>query len=83
MAKHRQNNINKTQSRHLAGVAQWTECRPENQRIAGWTPSQGTCLAYGPGPLAGGNHTLMFLSLSLPSPQKKKIKSLNNKTPSV
>ena len=28
----------------LAGVAQWIECRPENQGIAGSIPSQGTCL---------------------------------------
>ena len=28
----------------LAGVAQWTECWPTNQRVAGSIPSQGTCL---------------------------------------
>ena len=32
----------------LAGVAQWIERRPVNQRIAGSIPSQGTCLACGP-----------------------------------
>ena len=58
----------------LAGVAQWTECRPANQRVAGLIPSQGTCLGFKPGPQWGGHvrgsHTLMFLSLSfsLPSP---------------
>ena len=31
----------------LAGVAQWIECRPANQRIAGLIPSQGTCLGCG------------------------------------
>ena len=49
----------------LAGVAQWIECRPENQRVAGSIPSQGTCLGYhvpGRGHVRG-NHTLMFLSL--------------------
>ena len=23
------------------GVAQWTECRPANQRVTGWIPSLG------------------------------------------
>ena len=26
-----------------AGVAQWIDCRPENQRVTGSIPSQGTC----------------------------------------
>ena len=34
----------------LAGVAQWIECGPANQRVAGSIPSQGTCLGCGPGP---------------------------------
>ena len=29
----------------LAGVVQWTECWPVNQRVAGLTPSQGICLS--------------------------------------
>ena len=33
----------------LAGVAQWIECRPVNQRIASSIPSQGICLGCGPG----------------------------------
>ena len=57
----------------LAGVAQWIE---PNQRVAGWIPSQDTCLGCRPGPSMGhvrGNHTLMFLSLSfsLPPPLSK------------
>ena len=28
----------------LAGVAQWTECQPVNQKVIGLIPSQGTCL---------------------------------------
>ena len=28
----------------LAGVAQWIECWPANQRVARLIPSQGTCL---------------------------------------
>ena len=34
----------------LAGVAQWIERGPVNQRIAGLIPSQGTCLGCRPGP---------------------------------
>ena len=33
----------------LAGVAQWIECQPVNQRVTGSIPSQGTCLGCGPG----------------------------------
>ena len=59
-----------------AGIAQWIECGPVNQRVACSIPSQGTCLGCGPSPQLGcsrGNHTLMFLSLSLsfPSPLSK------------
>ena len=32
----------------LAGVAQWIEHRPVNQRVTGSFPSQGTCLGCGP-----------------------------------
>ena len=34
----------------LAGVAQWIEQRPANQRVTGLIPSQGTYLGCGPGP---------------------------------
>ena len=34
----------------LAGVAQWIECQPMNQRVAGSIPSQGKCLGCRPGP---------------------------------
>ena len=34
----------------LAGVAQWIECWPANLRVTSLIPSQGTCLACGPGP---------------------------------
>ena len=34
----------------LAGVAQWIECCPAKQGVAGSIPSQGTRLGYGPGP---------------------------------
>ena len=32
----------------LAGVAQWIECWPANQKVTGSIPSQGTCLGYRP-----------------------------------
>ena len=41
--------ISKTSSA-LAGMAQWTECWPTNQRVASPIPSQGTCLGCRPGP---------------------------------
>ena len=34
----------------LAGEAQWIECQPANQRVAGLILSQGTCLCCWPGP---------------------------------
>ena len=34
----------------LAGVAQWIECGPANQRVASSIPSDGTCLGCRPGP---------------------------------
>ena len=63
----------------LAGVAQWIERRPANQRVAGSIPSQGTCLGCGPAPQWGyvrDNHTLMFLSLLK---KKKKIQEYTEK----
>ena len=34
----------------LAGVVQWMECWPVNQKVTGLIPSQGTCLGCRPGP---------------------------------
>ena len=34
----------------LAGVAQWIECQPANQKVTVFIPSQSTCLSCGPGP---------------------------------
>ena len=54
----------------LAGVAQWIECRPVNQRVTGSIPSQGTCLGCRPGPQLGVHerqpHTDVFPPLFLP-----------------
>ena len=73
----------------LAGVAQWTECQPANQRVAGSIPSQGHMPGLQARSPVGGEPvatTQMFLSLSfsLPSPfcKNKYIKSLKNKSPS-
>ena len=32
----------------LAGVAQWTECPPANQKVTGSIPSQRLCRGQGP-----------------------------------
>ena len=40
----------KKQEKNLAGVAQWTECWPANQKVASSIPSQYTCLGCGSGP---------------------------------
>ena len=37
----------------LAGVAPWTEHKPENQKVTGLIPGQGTCLGCRPGPRLG------------------------------
>ena len=37
----------------LAGVAQWIEHQPVNQRVTGLIPSQGTFLGCGTGPQVG------------------------------
>ena len=50
----------------LAGVAQWSECRPINRKVAGSTARQGTCLGYG-----------IYLSLSFSLPSSLKINKLN------
>ena len=50
---HLQNGIilgHKTKESALAGVAQWIECQPVNQQVAGSIPSRGTCLGCRPGP---------------------------------
>ena len=54
----------------LVGVAQWTECRPENQRVVSSIPSQGTGLGCRPGPQLVAHerqpHIDIFLPLFLP-----------------
>ena len=49
----------------LAGVAQWTEQRPVNQRVVSSIPSQGTCLGCGPRPQLGPCETQQHIDVSL------------------
>ena len=56
----------------LAGVPQWIEHCPANQRVAGSIPSQGTCLGCIHGPQYGVHEgqphiEVRSLSFSLPS----------------
>ena len=60
----------------MAGVTQWIEHQPANQRVAGSIPSQAYAWVAGRVHNKGhtrGNHTLMFLSISfsLPAPLPK------------
>ena len=50
----------------LAGVAQWIECRPAKQRVAGSIPSQGTCLGCRSSPQWGSRERQLHIDLSLP-----------------
>ena len=50
-----------------AGVVQWIECQPLNQRVTNSIPSQGNAWVVGQVPIwrnTRDNHTLTFLSLS-------------------
>ena len=50
----------------LAGVAQWIELQPANQRVAGSIPSQDTCLGCRPGPQQGAHERQLHMDVSLP-----------------
>ena len=50
----------------LAGVAQWIEHRPANQRATGSIPSQGTCLSCRPGSQNGAHKRQPHIDVSLP-----------------
>ena len=56
----------KKSARALAGVAQWIECRPANQRVAGLILSQGTCLDCWPGAQQGACERQPHLDVCLP-----------------
>ena len=49
----------------LAGMAQWTECLPANQKVAGSIPNQGNAWSVGQVPSNGharGNRLMFFPS---------------------
>ena len=50
----------------LASVAQWTECRTVNQRVATWILSQDTCWGCGPGPQQGALERQPHIDVSFP-----------------
>ena len=50
----------------LAGVFQWIERQPANQRVAGSIPSQGTYLGCGLGPQWGARERQSHTDVSLP-----------------
>ena len=58
--------ILKFSSLALAGVAQWIEHGPVNQRVTGLIPSQGTCLGYGPSPWWGMQERQPHIDVSFP-----------------
>ena len=58
--------ISKSSSSTLAGVAQWIEHWPANQRVTSWIPSQGTCLGCGLGPQWGVLEKQPHIDISLP-----------------
>ena len=56
----------KKNQRCLAGVAQWIEHQPANQRVAGSIPNQDTCLGYRSGPWKGTHERQPHIDISLP-----------------
>ena len=76
----------KLQKIALVGVAKWIESRPEDQKVTGLIPGQGTHLGSRPGPQLGAcerqlisvSRAAMFLSLFFSRIYSLKIsKSLN------
>ena len=55
----------------LAGVVQWIEYQPANQKAARLIPSQGTCLGCGPGPWLGACERQLQVDVSLPLSKSK------------
>ena len=59
--------IKKAKNRALAGVAQWIECQPTNQRVTGSIPSLGHMLGVRAMSPAGGAHERQpHIEVSLP-----------------
>ena len=61
----------------LAGVAQWLECPPANQRVTGSIPGQGTCLGLGRSPVGGVWESTTHWCFSPSFPLSLKINKLN------
>ena len=57
-----------TKRRHaaLAGVAQWVECWPANQRVTSSIPNWDTCLGYRPDPQYRAHERQPYIDVSLP-----------------
>ena len=55
----------------LAGVAQWIEGGPVNQKVAGSIPSQGTCLGCRPGLQQEMHKRQPHIDVSLPLAKSK------------
>ena len=55
----------KNENTALAGVAQWIECGPVNQKVAGSLPDQGTGLGCRPGPQWGTHERQPHIDVSL------------------
>ena len=64
--KHGGNPSGRKDRRALAGVDQWIERWPVNQRVASLIPSQGMCLDCGPGPQLGVHERQPHIDVSLP-----------------
>ena len=60
----------------LAGVAQWIECQPVNQRVTGSIRSQGTCLGRGSGPQYGARNELVLARAQCLSPMASALVSV-------
>ena len=61
--------LKKSKIKALAGVAQWTEHWPANQKVAGSIPNHHICLGCGQGPQLGVydfSHTDVSLLFFLP-----------------
>ena len=65
-AKEFRKKIKKKNKALAAGVAQWIDCGPANQRVTGSIPSQGTCLGCRPGLQMGACERQPHMDVSLP-----------------
>ena len=66
----------------LAGVAQWIECWPVNQRVAGSIPRRGTCLSFRSGPQCEPVRSnqwmyILHINVSLPPSLPLSLKNTN------